>query len=288
MLSAADHTSPQGLTILTRQSCDRLGEGALTFLERAVVDVGLARRQHAAYRAAMAETGATVIDAPADDRFPDSTFVEDVLLAFPDCFVLCRPGTASRAGETHLIGPHLPQDRPLFSIDAPATLDGGDVLTIAREVFVGLSTRTNPAAHGALARLLEPFGYVVRSVPVTGSLHLKTAVTAPREDLIVANTAWVDPAAFGPRRLVEVHPEEPFAGNMLRIGERLFGQSCHPRTTARLEKAGMTVIPLDISEFAKVEAGLTCLSVVIPPAAPWTARPGADAARPPGRGRRRR
>ena len=258
------HPSHSGTTVLTRRPCTRLGEGALTFLERAIVDVALAERQHTAYRAAMTAAGAVVIDAPANDSFPDSTFVEDVLLAFPECFVLCRPGTASRVDEPQLMAAHLPQDRPLFAIAAPATLDGGDVLTIGREVFVGLSTRTNQVAHIQLSQLLVPFGYGVQPVHVNGSLHLKTAVTAPRDDLLVANTAWVDVAAFGTRRIIEVDPAEPFAGNTLRVGDRLFAQACHPRTAERLEGEGLSPALLDISEFAKVEAGLTCMSVVIP------------------------
>jgi dimethylargininase len=253
--------------VITRRTSDRLSEGALTFMQRAAVDIELAQKQHAAYRAAIEAAGVSLIDLAPEHNFPDATFVEDVLLAFPECFVLCRPGTATRVDEPALIASHLPKDRPTFQIHAPATLDGGDVLRIARTVFVGVSTRTNAAAVSALKDILEPFGYDVSPVRVTGSLHLKTAVTAPMEDLILVNRAWVDIAPFGARHLIEVDPNDAFSANTLTINGTLFMQVSHQSTAALLRRIGLQPVLLDISEFAKVEAGLTCMSVIIPPTA---------------------
>ena len=244
-----------------------LDQGALTFMERVKPDLVLAVRQHAAYREAVAKASNTLIDVPAADDFPDSTFVEDVLIAFPECFILCRPGTASRVEEPELIKPYLPNDRPVLSIKHPATIDGGDVLQIGREVFVGLSKRTNQAAITALADLLSGFGYTVKPVQVNGALHLKTAVTAPFAGILLANTDWVDLTPFGARRILKVDPSEPFAGNALTVGDQIFMQSAHNQTAKKLRNEGAIVHDLDISEFAKIEAGLTCMSVVVPPPA---------------------
>jgi len=250
--------------VITRRPSVRLHEGALTYMERHPLDFELALAQHAAYRAAAAAAGGALIDVPAADEFPDSTFVEDVLLAFPECFVLCRPGAASRAGEPALMAPWLPSDRPTFAIPSPATIDGGDVLQIGKDVFVGLSKRTNADGLDALGHILAQFGYAVRPVAVRGALHLKTAITAPADQFVLANPDWVDLEPFIARRVIAVHPDEPFAANTLRIGEDLFMQSSHARTADRLRAVGLTVTALDISEFAKLEAGLTCMSVVTP------------------------
>ena len=251
--------------VLMRRPSARMSEGALTFLERVPLDLALAAQQHAAYREAVVSAGLTLIDLPALDDFPDSTFVEDVLLAFPECFVLCRPGVASRLREPDFVASALPNDRPIYRIEAPGTIDGGDVLRIEREIFVGLSSRTNEAAVGALSRIVNPFGYSIVPLAVTGSLHLKTAVTAPRANILVANPKWVDLSPFGSRQVVDVDTLEPFAGNTLRLGDVLYAQTAHTQTTARLLDVGLEVSSLDISEFAKIEAGLTCMSVIFPP-----------------------
>ena len=241
-----------------------MDEGALTYMKRSSLDAELVNQQQAAYRAAMRSSGAFVIDLPADDRFPDSTFVEDVLLAFPECFVLCRPGTLSREGEPELVVQHLPNDRPVMQIEAPATLDGGDVLQIGREVYVGLSSRTNGIAVVKLGEMLTRYGYSVTPIRVTGALHLKTAITAPLPDVILANPAWVDLAPFTNRRIVECDASEPFAGNTLTVGPQRYMQTTHSGTAARLRAAGVNVELLDISEFSNLEAGVTCMSVVVP------------------------
>ena len=249
--------------VIMRRPSPRMSEGTLTFMERQSVDPGLAEQQHRSYREAVSLAGLTLIDLPPLDDFPDSTFVEDVLLAFPECFVLCRPGASSRLQEPGLIAPSLPGDRPVFQIEEPATIDGGDVLQIGREVYVGLSRRTNEAAIASLAHILDAFGYSVKPVAVTGSLHLKTAATAVG-DLLVANPAWVDLSVFGTRQVVTVDASEPFAGNVLSLGGKFYAQTAHGRTTTKLRALGLELTPLDISEFAKVEAGLTCMSVVAP------------------------
>jgi dimethylargininase len=252
---------------ITRRPGPDLTRVELTHLPRVLIDPDVAEAQHGAYRAAIAACGVTVVDLPALPGFPDAVFVEDALIALPEVFVVCRPGALSRAGEVASLAAATPADRPLRQLEPPAKLDGGDVLRIGRTVHVGLSSRTNAAAVDQLRTILAPFGYAVWAVGLTGALHLKTAVTAPDEETLLFNPAWVDPAPFGSLKRIEVAPQEPFAANALVVGARVFLQAAHPRTAERLSKAGFEVAALDTSELAKAEAGLTCMSVLVPPAA---------------------
>jgi dimethylargininase len=251
---------------ITRRPGEDLTRVELTHLPRVAIDPARAEAQHAAYRAMVAARCGEVIDLPPLPGFPDAVFVEDGLIALPEAFVVCRPGAASRAGEIGSLAAAAPRDRPVLCLEAPAMLDGGDVLVIGRRLFVGLSLRTNVAAVEALAGLLAPLGYAVEGVAITGALHLKTAVTAPDEETVLVNPAWVDPAAFGARRVIQVPDHEPFAANCLPLGEEVFVQSAHPATAERLGDAGFAARLIDVSELAKAEAGLTCMSVIIPPA----------------------
>lgn len=249
---------------LTRRPGRDLSRVELTHLERTPIAAEVALRQHDAYRAALASAGAQLIDLPALDDHPDAVFVEDVLLALPELFILTRPGAASRQGEVASVAAALPRDRPLERMDAPATLDGGDVLRVGRNFYVGRSRRTNDDGIAALRRLVEPRGYRVVAVDIDGALHLKTAVTAISDELLLVNPAWVDASAFGALARIETDPREPFAGNCLVVGERRFMQAAHAATAGRVRRAGFAVELIEIGEFAKAEAGLTCLSVLVP------------------------
>ncbi len=257
-------TAPKWVAI-TRRPGEDLARGELTHLPRTPIDTDRAEDQHRAYRAAIAGLGLEMIDLPALAGHPDAVFVEDGLIALPEVFILCRPGADSRAGEVASLSAATPGDRPVRRLEHPARLDGGDVLRIGRTLYVGRSGRTNEAAARQLAEILAPFDYGVEAVTLTGALHLKTAVTAPDEETLLYNPAWVDPAAFGAMRRIEVAPGEPFAANVLPVCGGLFVQAAHPATGARLASAGFQIQPIDTSELAKAEAGLTCMSVIVPP-----------------------
>ena len=154
--------------------------------------------------------------------------------------------------------------RLLRTIEPPATLDGGDVLVLGRDVIVGLSTRTNAAGADQLARILAPWGYRVRRLRVTGCLHLKTAVTALGEDTVLLNPEWVDRDAFAAYRRVEVDPREPRAANALVVGGRVLTAGDQPRTVDRIAGAtGLEPVPIDLRELSRAEAGVTCCSVLV-------------------------
>jgi dimethylargininase len=245
---------------LTRLPSPALPACELTHIARVAVDLARADAQHAAYRAALEQAGATVTLLPALADFPDSCFVEDTAVILPELLILTRPGAASRQGEVAEIAPHLPADRPRITIAAPGTLDGGDVLVVGHDIFIGLTARSNAAAVAQVAEAAARFGYRTTGVPLAGALHLKTAASALPDGRVLLNSSWLDPAIFG-RPHLESAPGEPFAANSLTVGDTLF-HAAGAETAARLAAAGYNVTELDISEFAKAEAGLTCLSLV--------------------------
>jgi dimethylargininase len=144
----------------------------------------------------------------------------------------------------------------------PATLDGGDVLVFGRRVFVGRTTRTNDAGIAALGAALAPHGYSVTAVAVPGCLHLKSAATALDSETLIANRAWLDTAPFGSARWVDVDATEPGAANVLRVAGELWAHPGYPRTFERLAGLAYPVVEMDISEFVKAEAALTCKSLL--------------------------
>lgn len=253
------------LRALLRTPSPALADCELTHIDRIEIDIDRALAQHRAYAALLTRLGVkvTILDPLAD--FPDSCFVEDAALAFPECFVLTSPGATARQGEPAIMREALPADRAIFSIGLPATIDGGDVLQIGKSVFVGLTSRTNAAGIDALRLAIARFGYSVTAVPGDAALHLKTAVTAASDGCVLINPALVDRSFFAAFDQVECDRAEPFAGNCLQVGETLVMQSAHPRTAERLRAGGFAVESIDVSEFAKAEAGLTCLSLLIPP-----------------------
>ena len=248
---------------LTQLPSPALSLCELTYLEREEIDFELALSQHNAYREALTEAGYEVAVIPAQAEHPDGVFVEDTAIVLDEIAVLCRPGAPSRQGEPRLIAPLLEQHRNVVPIEAPATIEGGDVLEVGKTLFVGRTARTNQAGIDALTTLLAPFGYRVVGVPIQGALHFKSACTAPRADTILLNPDWVDPAVFEGYRIIEVHPDEPFAANTLPVGDQVFVHTAYPKTNALLAEAGISIRPIDISEFTKAEAALTCLSLLL-------------------------
>lgn len=248
---------------ITRDVSPALAACELSFVARSPIDIRLAQRQHAAYCRTLEAAGCTVTRLPAVAALPDSVFVEDVALAFDDVAVATRPGAASRRGEGDAVVEVLASRRPLVRIEAPGTLDGGDVLRIGRRVFVGISARSNAAGREQLRELLAPYDYAVAGVATRDCLHLKSAVTQVADDAVLVNPAWLaDPDAFADFRRIEVDPSEDHAANALRIGDVLVYPQCFPKTLARLQAAGIAVLTVDVSELQKAEGAVTCCSIV--------------------------
>lgn len=250
------------LIAVTRAVSRSIARCELTHLERVPIDLERARRQHEAYEEALRTLGVRVQSLPEEPDLPDAVFVEDTAVVLDECAVLTRPGADPRRPEVTSIARALAPYRALYRIEAPGTLDGGDVLVVGRNVWVGLTTRTNGSAVAQLQALLQPYGYGVRAVRVTGCLHLKSAVTQAAENTLLINPAWVKESDFPGMDFIEVDPYEPRAANILLVGERAVYQPAYPRTLARLEAAGIHPRLVDASELAKAEGALTCCSLV--------------------------
>jgi dimethylargininase len=234
----------------------------LTHLDRQAIDLERARAQHRAYEAALTRAGCRVESLAALDELPDSVFVEDVAIVLDEIAIVTRPGADSRRPETAQIAPALSNYRRVTFIQPPGTLDGGDVLRIGRRIFVGRSGRSNESGIEQLRAVAWPYGYTVTSVPVSGCLHLKSAITEVAPRTVLVNPAWVDAAAFGHVSAIEIDPEEPYAANGLLVNGRLIYPESFPRTRARLEAAGIAIEPVDVSELQKAEGAVTCCSLV--------------------------
>jgi dimethylargininase len=250
------------LVALTRAVPPSMTACELTHLERQPIDVEVATAQHAHYEAVLRSLGVRVERVDAAPDHCDSVFIEDTAVVFDEIAVLTRPGAASRRAEVDAVAAAMGRFRPLHAIAAPGTLDGGDVLIAGRQVFVGISGRTNDDAVAQLRRLLEPLDYIVHAVPVRQCLHLKSAATAASDTLLVINPASIDVARFGPLELLEVDPSEPAGANVLRVGETIVCPDSAPRTRARLEARGFRTMAVDASELAKAEGALTCCSLL--------------------------
>ncbi len=194
---------------------------------------------------------------------PDAVFIEDTAVVLDEVAVITRPGAVTRRDEVPSVVDALAPLRPLARIEPPATLDGGDVLVIGRAVFVGEAGRTNADGIEQLRSILAPFGYSVRGVPVTGCLHLKSAVSAVDDTTVLLNPAWVSAAAFNAYRVLLVDEAEPMAANVLRIGHALVYGTSFPRTLGRLRSAGFHPHTVNASELAKAEGAVTCCSLIL-------------------------
>jgi dimethylargininase len=252
------------LTAITRAVSPAIVNCELTFLPRRPIDLAKAREQHRAYELLLEKLGAHVISLPPEPDLPDSMFVEDPAVVLDEVAIILPLGTPSRRAEAVSLANALSKFRNLLYIHAPGTLEGGDVLRVGRTLFVGLSSRTNAEGIRQLAALLAPHNYQVISVPVTGCLHLKSAVTYLGRNTLLANRAWIDPSPFATLRCewIDVAPEETHAANALAVGDAVIFPASFPRTRARIAAAGFRVTPLDISELQKAESGLTCSSLL--------------------------
>jgi dimethylargininase len=247
---------------ITREISPSIARCELTHLSRQAIDISKARAQHEAYEQRLSQAGCSIVRLPSADDLPDSVFIEDVAVVFDELAVVARPGAPSRRGETACVAEALQAYRPLRHIEAPGTLDGGDVLTVGKQVFVGVSQRTNKAAISQLAQVLQPYGYQVCDLPVGGCLHLKSAVTALSDNQLLINRAWVPADQFRSFRLVDVDGSEPYAANALRVGDRVIYPTGYPRTRERLEAAGVNILDMDVTELIKAEGAVTCCSLV--------------------------
>jgi dimethylargininase len=250
------------LTAITRAVSPGIVHCELTFVAREPINLEKAEEQHRAYQRLLENLGARVISLPAEPELPDSMFVEDPAIVLDQLAIIFPLGTESRRPEAASITQALSKFRKLACVELPGQVEGGDILRIGRRLFAGLSSRTNAEGLRQLASILSPYGYEVVSVPVTGCLHLKSAVTCIGRDTLLANRAWFDTKPLAGFEWIDVAPDEPHAANALALGDTVIFPASFPHTRDRLEARGFCVAPLDISELQKAESGLTCSSLL--------------------------
>jgi dimethylargininase len=250
------------LTALTRAVSRSLGDCELTWHERQRIDVALASQQHDRYEEALRSLGVEVISLAEEPNLPDAVFVEDPLVVVDEVAIVARMGAHSRRPESESLETVISRYRPVRRLREPATLEGGDVMRIGRDIFVGLSTRTNCAGIEQLRIELEPLGYAIRPVEVRGCLHLKSACCSIDDGRILANSKLLDASGLSGYEIVEVPASEPSGANVLRIRDAVMMAHCYPGTAAILRDLGLSVVPVNISELMKAEAAITCSSVL--------------------------
>lgn len=230
----------------------------------AAIDVARAQVQHAEYCAALAAVGVTVEALPADERFPDSCFMQDPGVVIGGVAVVGRMGAASRGGEEDAVAERLGRDFPVYRLMAPATLEGGDVLILPDRLAIGLSGRTNRQGIEQLAAALRAHGDTrpVHAVPVPDTLHLLTALTYIGQDTLLVMEGFALPPVLRHLKVLTVPAAEAYAANVLAVGDRVILPAGYPHVTAQLCAAGFEPLPVPMTEFARADGGVTCLSLV--------------------------
>ncbi len=237
----------------------------LTTVSLGKPDFALVLEQHAAYCAALEGCGLALTTLDPDLHFPDSTFVEDTAIVTEHGAILMRPGAKSRAGEVDAIKPALEHFFPTIpAIQSPGTVDGGDICEAGTHFFIGLSHRTNEEGARQLAAHLAALGYTSSTIDVramTTILHLKSGIAFIGDNTLVVMEEMANRPEFGRFRLVRVSESESYAANCVRVNERVLMPAGYPRLQAQLVSLGFQPLPLEMSEFRKMDGGLSCLSL---------------------------
>ena len=250
------------LTALTRAVSSRINECELTFIERQTIDIERAVRQHTNYQQLLKSLGLNVVELPANDNCPDCCFVEDTALVLDELAIATRPGSDARRAEVVGVLPTIAKHRNIVQVEPPATLEAGDVLRIGRDLFIGITSRTNREGIEFVRQHIAPHGYIVHGVEVPGALHLKSVCTAVNERTILADSSRIDIEPFAGYELIEVPPDEWMAANVLLVNGTVCMHEGFHKALALLRERQIRVRTVDISEFLKAEAGLTCMSII--------------------------
>ena len=248
---------------ITRKISPRFNECEVTHIERTPIDLNVARAQHQEYVHALAALGCQVIELPEEPDLPDSVFVEDTAFILPEVAVITRPGADSRKPETESIIRALSSYRPLVHVTEPGTVDGGDVLVLGKNIYIGNSTRSNADAVHQIQQLLDHYGYTVTAVDMHDCLHLKTALTKVDDKTLLINPNWVDTSHFKGFDWIEVDSAEPFAANCLPVGDGIIFPTAFPKTSKKLEARGYKIQAVNVAELAKAEGAVTCCSLIV-------------------------
>jgi dimethylargininase len=216
--------------------------------------------QHKAYCEALKKCGVEPIVLQADERYPDGCFVEDTAVVAEQAAVITKPGDQARLGEEEKIAEVISKHKKTERIMLPGTLDGGDVLRIGKHFYIGMSQRTNEKGAAQLSAILGRYGFSVSKIEVKDALHLKTEVAYLGNDTVICTEAFAD--LFKDFKQITVDPNEAYAANCLRVNDYLLIPAGFPKTKAQISALGFDIIELEMSEFQKMDGGLTCLSLL--------------------------
>jgi dimethylargininase len=250
------------LIALTHEISPEINKCELSFINRNPIDVNLTVEQHERYCDMLREESLKVIEMSMNREYPDSTFVEDTAVVVDELAVMANMGAETRRGEAPGVESELKKYRDIFHIKHPATLDGGDVLKVGKNIYVGITPRTNNLGAESLASALQPLGYNVRPVTVKDCLHFKSACTAIDNRTLLVNPEWIDLNEFEDFKIINIDKSEPWAANTLWINNTIYIHAGFTKTAELLRELGFSVKTIDISELMKAEAGLTCSSII--------------------------
>lgn len=250
--------------VIVKTPCPSVCDGITSAPELGKPDYEKALKQHAAYIEALKQCGVDVTVLPADDAYPDSCFVEDVAVVTRKCAIITNPGAATRNGETAAIGPVLERffsPEHIHRIQAPGTLEGGDVMMVGDTFYVGKSARTNEEGIRQFAAILQSYGFACVCVQLEKVLHLKTGVNYLENNNLLVSGEFCDKACFAQYRKTEIPEVEAYAANCIWVNGTVLVPEGYPVVKAAVEGLGYPVLTVDTSEFRKIDGGLSCLSL---------------------------
>ena len=250
------------LLAITHAPSPKLEQGERTHIDRAAIDFARACQQHEAYCQMLCDCGTEVRVLNANRTLADSVFVEDTAIVLDETAVMTPMGAKSRRAESAGVELELRKYREIERIHLPANIEGGDVLRVGCKLLVGISSRTDRNGVNALDSIVRHHGYKVIPVPVSGCLHLKTGCTALPDETLLVNPAWLDLDALRGFGTMPVPESEPWAANVALVNGTVCLAAGHRRTAEMIRQRGFQVRTTELSEFAKAEGGVTCLSIL--------------------------
>jgi dimethylargininase len=246
---------------IVRQPGNSLVDG-ITTAGLGAPDYELALKQHGQYIDALEQCGLEVTVMPADENYPDGLFIEDAALVMSGCAVSTRPGASERRGEVGKVASELLSFyEQVEAIEAPGTLDAGDIMMVGQHFYIGLSERSNQAGAEQLIEILKAHGYSGSMVAFSEALHLKSSVSYLENNRLVITGELCDKPAFAEFDHIVIAADEAYAANCVWINNRVLVASGYPNTSKLIADLGYEVIELDVSEFRKLDGGLSCLSL---------------------------
>lgn len=247
--------------IIVRRPCRQMIHG-LTAASLGQPDYDQALKQHDAYIEAMKHCGVEVTVLEADERYPDSTFIEDTAVLTQRCAIVANPGAPSRKGEEVQVAETLTKFyQDIETITAPGTLDGGDVMMAGEHFYIGLSQRTNQEGAAQFIAALGKYGYTGSVVPLEKMLHLKTGVAYLENNNLLATGEFLDRQEFKQYNIIPVDSDECYAANSIWVNGTVLVPAGYPKLSKSVQQADYPIIEVDVSEFRKLDGGLSCLSL---------------------------